>query len=165
MPRRTSGPGSSSCAPRSLTWLWGSQGGTEALLECLQARNEHAVTYLGDHLVFVGFVAVELRRPFDIRVITKRDRTRGHHGDVPADTQPGGVVAERERDGPVLVVEADQGSPGDRPRAGRPGRTRPCRPARPRSRTAAVPGASFRWRRSLAARPTPRQLERRPRCS
>src|SRR6266567_2186080 len=84
---------------------------TEPLLECLQARNEHAVTYLGDHLVLVRFVAVELRRPLDIRVITKCDRTGDHRGNVPADRQPGGVVAERERDGPVLVVEADQGLP------------------------------------------------------
>src|SRR6266496_928199 len=84
---------------------------TEPLLECLQARNEHTVAYLGDHLALVRFVAVELRRPLDIRVITKGDRTGDHRGNVPADRQPGGVIAERERDGPVLVVQADQGLP------------------------------------------------------
>src|SRR6266487_3222462 len=95
----------------SFTWLPGSHDRTEPLLECLQARNEHTVAYLGDHLALVRFVAVELRRPLDIRVITKCDRTGDHRGNVPADRQPGGVIAERERDGPVLVVQADQGLP------------------------------------------------------
>jgi hypothetical protein len=43
--------------------------GTEPLFERLQPRTEHSVTYLGDHLVLVRFVAVKPGRPLDIRIL------------------------------------------------------------------------------------------------
>ena len=61
-----------------------------------------------------------------------------------------------EVDQAVATFERAVAAPGDRPRAGRPARTRPGPRARPRSRPAAAPGASLRWRRSPAASPTPR---------
>src|SRR5712692_3289075 len=54
--------------------------GTEPLFERLQPRSEHVVTYLGDHLVLIHFVAGEPRVPLDIRVITECNRASGYRG-------------------------------------------------------------------------------------
>jgi hypothetical protein len=109
--RRRARPG----PPSRCGWRGGllSRGpsGSEPLLERPQAGYQHAVAHLGGHLVLVRLVAVEPRGPLDVSVIAHGDRTDRDRGCVGADGQSGGVVAERERDSPVLIVELDQGLP------------------------------------------------------